>query len=116
MADCSALFGLEMVGSVGFKMLEPSHIRLLLRAFLMVWYFMCGLASFVGMVFFTLSFAGILNIFGDQLKMESSWQFVGMSLVFIFVPIGFIFIGRSWARPILAQLEEIEKQRQTRDR
>jgi hypothetical protein len=68
------------------------------------------------MVFFTLSLASMLNIFGDQLKMESSWQFVGMSLVFIFVPIGFIFITRSWIRPVLAQLEEMEKQRQTRDR
>jgi len=55
----------------------------------------------------------MLNIFGDQLKMESSWQVVGISLVFIFVAIVFVFIGRSWIRPVLAQLEEMEKQRQT---
>ena len=117
MADCSALFSLETIGSVVSIMLEFSHGRLFLRAFLMLWYFMFGFMSLFGLVIFTLSLASMLNIFGDQLKMESSWQFVGMSLVFIFVPIGFIFIGRSWIRPVLlAQLEEMEKQRQTRDR
>ena len=87
----SGLFSLEMIGSVSFKMLELSRIRLLLRGFLMAWYFMCGLASFVGMVIFTLSLASMLNIFGDQLKMESSWQVVGISLVFIFVSNWFRF-------------------------
>jgi hypothetical protein len=116
MLDCSALFSLEMIGSVGFRMLKPSHIRLLFRAFLMAWYFMCGFASLLGLVIFTLSLASMLNIFGAQLKMESSWRVVGISLAFVFVPIGFMFIGRSWTRPFLARLEEMDEQRQARDR
>jgi len=88
------LFGLEMIGSVVSIMLEPSRIRLLRRAFLMVWYFMCGFVSLFGLVIFILSLASMLNIFGDQLKMESNWQVVGMSLLFIFVP-NWFYVHRS---------------------
>jgi len=96
-------------------MLEPSHIRLILRAFSFVWYFMCGLIAFVGLAIFTLSLATILNfdVLGDQFKMDSGLQMLGISVIFIVVPIGFIFFGRSCFRPVLAHLEEMEKRRQT---
>ena len=98
----------------GSQMLDISHIRIILRVFLTLWGIMCGLIAIVGFAGFVLSLDRVLGIgvFGDFFRIESPLQMLGMTFAFMVVPIGFIFIARSWFRPVLTHIEELEKQRQ----
>ena len=95
-------------------MLDLPHVRLLIRAFSTVWYVVCGLAILFGLFLFLCGLAALLdlNLFGMEFESGTGTSFLVMSLAAVAIPVVFIFVARSLFRYILAQLDEIEKQRQ----
>ena len=63
-------------------MLDPSHVRLFIRAFSAMWYVICGLAILFGLFLFLCGSAALLdlNLFGREFAGGAGPRFLVMSL------------------------------------